>query len=568
VKALGNTSLADQILTVWAPGNGTLYTPQNVTFVADSSMTTLSFADVSLTSDCVDLLLDNVRLAAQDAPVIITQPASQAVVAGQSVTLSVTACGAAPLSYQWRFNGHPTSGATASVCTISSAQSSDAGNYDVVISNGLGSVTSATAVLTVVSAGSLVNGSFEDGYNGWTTAGNQSILTSTAGLPATDGTKAVLFNAAQRTPNGALGQTVATISGQAYTLSFDLGAFSLVNRNAQQMHVTVRGSSTLLDQVRTVSAPGSGTLYTPQSVGFVADSALATLTFTDVSLTTDCVDLLLDNVRLAVQQGPINAAPLANGSFEADYNNWTATGNQSILTGSPGLPATEGAKAVLFNAGQRSPNGLLTQTISTTAGRSYTLSFDLGAFSLVTRSAQRMRVTLRGSSTLLDQILTVSAPGTGTLYVPQSLSFRADGATAILSFTDVSLTTDCVDMLLDNVRVSDGNAGAGTLAYPMEEGTGEETSQVQAKVSSVDNAPSPVAAFKTITGVLFRWSGLEPGTYQLQTSGDLLSWRALDPDVLVSGPIFEHHGTIADSDYEFYRLIRSRAIVSDPLPSR
>ena len=67
-----------------------------------------------------------------------------------------------------------------------------------------------------------------------------------------------------------------------------------------------------------------------------------------------------------------------------------------------------------------------------------------------------MRVTLRGSSTLLDQILTVSAPGTGTLYVPQSLSFRADGATAILSFADVSLTTDCVDMLLDNVRVSDG----------------------------------------------------------------------------------------------------------------
>jgi len=83
------------------------------------------------------------------APSISAQPASQTVNAGSSAAFSVTA-NASPLpTYQWEKDGTPIAGATKSSLFISPVQLSDAGSYSVVVTNTAGSVTSATAVLTV-----------------------------------------------------------------------------------------------------------------------------------------------------------------------------------------------------------------------------------------------------------------------------------------------------------------------------------------------------------------------------------------------------------------------------------
>jgi hypothetical protein len=82
-------------------------------------------------------------------PAIQTQPQSQTVAAGSSVQFSVTASGRPEVTYQWSFNGTPISGATSSSYGLSSAQSGNAGNYTVVVSNVTGSVTSNQATLTV-----------------------------------------------------------------------------------------------------------------------------------------------------------------------------------------------------------------------------------------------------------------------------------------------------------------------------------------------------------------------------------------------------------------------------------
>src|SRR5204862_103049 len=55
----------------------------------------------SVTSNAAALAVN----AAPLAPTITTQPASQAVTAGQTATFTVTATGTAPLSYQWQKNG-------------------------------------------------------------------------------------------------------------------------------------------------------------------------------------------------------------------------------------------------------------------------------------------------------------------------------------------------------------------------------------------------------------------------------------------------------------------------------
>src|SRR2546425_601569 len=88
--------------------------------------------------------------AAPVAPAITTQPVNQTVTAGQAATLTVTASGTAPLSYQWQKNAVNIAGATAASYTTPVTTTSDSGStFAVVVSNTAGTVTSSTATLTV-----------------------------------------------------------------------------------------------------------------------------------------------------------------------------------------------------------------------------------------------------------------------------------------------------------------------------------------------------------------------------------------------------------------------------------
>jgi len=107
-------------------------------------------------------------------PSITSHPSSQSKCVGESVTFSVSASGAAPLSYQWRKDGGDVPGATDSSYSIGSVSAGDAGDYDCVVSNDCGSEISNAATLTVLSGPEVVNGSFEDGLNGWTQSGDPS----------------------------------------------------------------------------------------------------------------------------------------------------------------------------------------------------------------------------------------------------------------------------------------------------------------------------------------------------------------------------------------------------------
>jgi poly(3-hydroxybutyrate) depolymerase len=88
--------------------------------------------------------------AAPAGPTITTQPADQAVTAGQPVTFTVTASDPPPLRYLWRKNGVNIAGATDASFSIPAAISADSGaSFTVVVSNGAGSTTSDRATLTV-----------------------------------------------------------------------------------------------------------------------------------------------------------------------------------------------------------------------------------------------------------------------------------------------------------------------------------------------------------------------------------------------------------------------------------
>jgi len=81
-------------------------------------------------------------------PAIFSQPQSQTVLEGGSVSFSAPAIGA-NLAYSWQLNNVPITGATNSTFILSSADITDVGSYTVVVSNLYGSVTSSPAVLIV-----------------------------------------------------------------------------------------------------------------------------------------------------------------------------------------------------------------------------------------------------------------------------------------------------------------------------------------------------------------------------------------------------------------------------------
>jgi hypothetical protein len=83
-------------------------------------------------------------------PAIMQEPQGETVAEGATVTLTVTASGTQPLSYQWDLNGTNIVGATSSAYIKSGTQAADAGSYTVVITNAAGSTSSIPAIVTVV----------------------------------------------------------------------------------------------------------------------------------------------------------------------------------------------------------------------------------------------------------------------------------------------------------------------------------------------------------------------------------------------------------------------------------
>jgi Papain family cysteine protease/Immunoglobulin I-set domain len=87
--------------------------------------------------------------------------------AGQSLDLQATVTGTPPLSYQWRKDGSPISGATSAIYTLPYLSASDGDHlYDVVVTNASGSATAPAVTFSVNGQQLLLNPGFEAGDSG------------------------------------------------------------------------------------------------------------------------------------------------------------------------------------------------------------------------------------------------------------------------------------------------------------------------------------------------------------------------------------------------------------------
>lgn len=88
-------------------------------------------------------------LVLYQAASILSQPQSQVVLLSNTATLTVSALGNGPLSYQWQFNGTNLPGATNATLALTNVQLNQAGSYLVLLTDAVGTVASQPATLSV-----------------------------------------------------------------------------------------------------------------------------------------------------------------------------------------------------------------------------------------------------------------------------------------------------------------------------------------------------------------------------------------------------------------------------------
>ncbi|MEI6395295.1 MAG: chitobiase/beta-hexosaminidase C-terminal domain-containing protein, partial [Verrucomicrobiota bacterium] len=192
------------------------------------------------------------------APAITVQPLSQPAAVGVDLVLYADAVGAPPPSYQWRKDGTNLFGATSQALVRANFQPADVGEYDVIVANTAGAVTSQVAVVTMIMAPAIV-------------AQPQSVTTNTGA--------AVTFSvmASGSTPLSYFWRRNSTpIAGAAGT-SYTINNVQLADSGAQFSCLVSNGNGTIISSnaVLTVFAPPAITAQ-PQSV---TTNAGATVTF-------------------------------------------------------------------------------------------------------------------------------------------------------------------------------------------------------------------------------------------------------------------------------------------------
>jgi hypothetical protein len=83
-------------------------------------------------------------------PTILGGPSSLTILPGSNATFSVAVAGSSPQFFQWYQDGSPVAMATNSQLVIANAQATNIGNYQVVVSNSLGTAISTNAFLNVL----------------------------------------------------------------------------------------------------------------------------------------------------------------------------------------------------------------------------------------------------------------------------------------------------------------------------------------------------------------------------------------------------------------------------------
>ena len=156
----------------------------------------------------------------------------------------------------------------------------------------------------------ITNGSFTNGLNGWERTGAVGIRSNQLN-----------FGAENATGENTASQSIVTVAGETYTLSFDYRDTSSGTQQFNQaLQVSVDGSNGNLLTTETILSDTQDDVFVRYTFTFTADSSSATITFTDTSDNADSmsndttnVDGRLDDVSVMQNGGDLSAVSYTEG---------------------------------------------------------------------------------------------------------------------------------------------------------------------------------------------------------------------------------------------------------------
>mgnify|MGYP001019268294 CR=1 FL=1 len=179
VRAVGTGPLRYQ----WRFGGVALPGAQGTNLVLSSvRIDQAGLYDVEVTDDVGPMLSRAASLIVVAPPKVLQQPDSTVLLLGETLRLFVEAEGTPPLTYRWRRGSTLINGQTNPPLTINNVGLSNGGNYNVIVANGAGSVTSQVAVVTV-----LVDGDKDGMADVWETANGFDPTSAADAILDTDG---------------------------------------------------------------------------------------------------------------------------------------------------------------------------------------------------------------------------------------------------------------------------------------------------------------------------------------------------------------------------------------------
>jgi hypothetical protein len=157
VTAIGPISLNYQ----WLKDGANLTNGENISGATNSTLTIASVSDAdagnysAVVSDAdASVVTSDATLTVDDSLFFASQPRSQAVLLGNSVTFNVTVYGEPPFVFQWYLNQSPlgsaATGTNVGALTLTNVGVNQAGYYSVDVINGSGSLWSSYAYLSVI----------------------------------------------------------------------------------------------------------------------------------------------------------------------------------------------------------------------------------------------------------------------------------------------------------------------------------------------------------------------------------------------------------------------------------
>ncbi len=277
--------------------------------------------------------------------VITTQPTPQSAVIGATASFSAVASGTSSVSYQWRKAGIDIASATAATLSLTDVQASDAGSYDVVVTNASGSIMSNAVLLSVTASAPVITNSsltaaatVGSTFSFSITASNTATSFSASPLPpglSVDAATGVMSG----TPTAAgttavlLGATNATGTGNA-TLTITVAPAPVTPIVTSPSNVaTVAGSPSTVVVVATDSPTGFSATGLPP--GMSIDSSTGTITGTPTTAGTWVVTVIVTNASgstnfaLTIAVAPKPSSRIVNFSARA----MSGAGDQTLIVG-------------------------------------------------------------------------------------------------------------------------------------------------------------------------------------------------------------------------------------------